>query len=266
MSTYRIVTVDLTKVADRKRVVEPGVPLTKVTVRQMPIGATINVSFGDGGTPFPLITQGERFSLCPAERNGMFISVPTVQSGTAILLVSTAEGEVDSLGVGVPGGGDPTVPTSPIVSMVETGGSLNGPATIHLLNVSGSGRLVRLRRARAHISTGNVIKMRRTSSPIDLAGAGGVLTNGTSIRCDERNPATITAEFRGTTFTVGGATFARSAAQWNFPYVDGNGIQEPLDETDFPITIKEGSAVEWAADVNGAGVILRVHAVWDEDG
>lgn len=265
MSTYRIVTIDLTKVTDRARVVEAGVPLTKVTVRQMPVGATINISFGDGGTPFPLITQGERFALCPAERNGMFVSVPTVQSGTAIILVSTAEGEVDSLGVGVPGGGDPTVPTSPIMAMIETPGSVNGPATIHLLNVIGSGRLLRLRRSRAHISTGNTIKMRRTSSPIDLNGAGSTLVDDVPIRCDERNPATITGELRGTNFTVGGGTFTRANAQWNFPYVDGNGFQEPINETDFPITIKEGSAVEWAADINGAGIILRVHAVWDED-
>lgn len=267
MASYHVVNVSLGAVLDRKEIVPPGFPVSKITVRGMALGASVSLHYGNAGEAIPLITQGERFALCPAERGGIYVSVPTAQAGSLLLLISSTEGEVDSLGVGAPGGGDVRIPTSPIAASIETPGSLNGPAFIHLLNVVGSGRLVRLRKLQLWCSNTQVVKVRRTSSPIDLAGAGGTLKDDTPVRIDERDTRSITAEFRGTTFTVGGASFGRDLSQWQFPIQDqsGNGRFYYLEETDFPETIKEGSAVEISLDANGAGSILRAHAVWDEE-
>lgn len=266
-ATYSVVTVDLTQSVERKTIVPRGFPMAKLTVRRMPVGTDASLHFGEKGQAVPLITQGERFALCPSESGGLYITIPPGQGGTLVLLVSADVGEVDSLGAGVPNLGDIRSPRSPIHGSVETNGSLNGPATIHLLNPVGSLRLVRLRKLQLWCSTGQVIKVRRTSSPIDLAGAGSVLTDDTPVRLDERDATSILAEFRGTTFTAGGATFTRAQSQWQFPITDqqGNGRFYYLTEEDFPQSIREGSAVEIAVDANGAGTILRAHAVWDED-
>lgn len=268
MSTYAVVTVDLSKTVERQEIVKRGFPMTKLTVRRMPIGTDASLHFGEKGQAVPLITQGERFALCPSESGGLYITVPAAQAGLLVLLVSAAVGEVDSLGAGVPTSGDVRVPRSPIMGSIETPGSLNGPATIHLLNpASATGRLIRLRKLQLHCSTGNVIKIRRTNSPIDLAGAGSTLVDDVPVHVDERDSATIIGEFRGTNFTAGGATFTRANAQWQFPFVDpmDGRARVYMEEVEFPQTILPGSAVEIAVDANGAGVVLRAHAIWDED-
>lgn len=269
MADYHVVTVDLGVATGNnpREIVAPGTPISKVTIRKMPLGAQVLLHIGGPGNEgVDLITQGERFGLCPAEARGLYVTVPVAQAGVLKLILSSPTGEVDSLGVGAAGNGDPRQAISPIIWNVETPGSLNGPATIHIKNVIGSGRLLKLRKLFVFASSGQIIKVRRTSSPIDLVGAGSTIVTAVQSRMDERDLTTIKAEVIGTNFPSGGATFVRAAAQWQVPMLNNAEfarVREP--DSEFPWYIKEGSAVEIAVDANGAGIILRAHGEHDEE-
>lgn len=154
--------------------------------------------------------------------------------------------------------------TSPIWASVQTPGSLNGPATIHLLNPTGSGKRLWVRKLRVHITSPNTIKVRRTTSPIDLGGAGATTVDAAPIRMDERDATAVAAEFRGTTFTASGATFTLAESQWVGAQDNQSTGMLVLAPGDFSWSIEEDSAIEIASNANGAGITLRVHAVWDE--
>lgn len=267
MASYRVASVPLTAAVTRMEIAPPGRPISKITVRKMSLGANVLLHYGDSGEGIDLASQGERFALCPPETGGIYVTVPTAQAGTIKLLLSSPEGEVDSLGVGSPGNGDARVPISPVHASIETPGSTNGPASIHLFNPVASVKLLRLRKLQVHCSTGQVIKIRRTTAPVDFAGGGAAIISDTPVHLDERDVAAVVGVFEGTNFPVGGATFTRAQAQWQFPITDqqGNGRFYYLEETDFPQSISPGSAVEIAVDAFGSGIILRAHAVWDEE-
>lgn len=158
-----------------------------------------------------------------------------------------------------------SAPSSPIWSEVETPGSINGPAFVHLACLAGRPRiLVRKVRIWASLGAGNIVKVRRTTTPIDLNGAGSTIVTPVVQRMDERNTAAALAEFLGTNFTVGGATFTRAQSQWQFPVDTEDDVSITFATDDFSAVILPGSAMEFSLDANGAGNIMRVHAVWDE--
>lgn len=269
MADYRVATINL-GVATGNTPLElapPGTPISKITIRKMPLGAAVLFHFGGPSKEgIDLITQGERFGICPAETNGVYVTVPVAQAGQMKVILSSPTGEVDSLGVGAAAGGDPTQPQSPVLWEVETPGSLNGPAFIQISNPVGSGRLLKLRKLFVFISTGNIVKVRRTNAPINIVGAGSTIVTAVQLRMDERDLTTIKAIVAGSNFTVGGASFLRAAAQWQVVLtnpVEFARVREP--DSEFPIYIKEGSAVEISADANGAGIILRAHGEHDEE-
>jgi hypothetical protein len=154
--------------------------------------------------------------------------------------------------------------TSPIWSQVETPGSLNGPSMIHLLNPIGSGKVIKLRHLRVYLSVGLICKVRRTSSPVDLAGAGATLANDLPLHMDERDVTSIVGELRGTNFP-NGQTFSIAESQWVFTMENGSLGQIVFDSLDFSETINAGSAVEIVSASNGAGQVMRAFAIWDEE-
>lgn len=155
--------------------------------------------------------------------------------------------------------------TSPIWASIETQGSLNGPATVHLLNPIGSGKRLWLRKLKVWISAGQIVKVRRTASPIDLFGAGATITNDTPVRMDQRDVTAVAAEFLGTTFPDNGDTFTIAQSQWVFNMENSSEGLNVLKSVDFSESVEAGSAVEITSNAFGAGVTLRVHAIWDEE-
>lgn len=155
--------------------------------------------------------------------------------------------------------------TSPIWASIETQGSTNGPATIHLLNPPASGKRLWLRKLKVWISAGQIVKVRRTSSPINLSGAGATITDDTPVHMDQRDVTSIVGEFRGTTFPNNGDTFTAQQSQWVFNMENPSLGLLVLTSLDFSESIEAGSAVEIASNAFGSGVTLRAHAVWDEE-
>lgn len=94
MSAYRVLNFDLSVVRSKELVTQTrNNEVATVNVVQLPNGAAVSIAFGSGGEDIPLLAQGAEFELCPAEKEGLFITNPA-GAGTLVLMVSFAEATV----------------------------------------------------------------------------------------------------------------------------------------------------------------------------
>lgn len=71
-----------------------GNPVATVVVIALPAGADVDVHFGQGGQPWPLLNQGMQFKLCPPERNGVLL---TNVIGGGILTLGVSYGDAGGI-------------------------------------------------------------------------------------------------------------------------------------------------------------------------
>lgn len=160
---------------------------------------------------------------------------------------------------------DIRIPISPIHGMVNTVGDATHSPLIQLLNPGGSNKDIVI----YEISIGqegitNRMRMRRTSAP--LTGAG-TQTTGLVARMDERDVTAISGTLNGFTATVvTGITEANSFWFDKTPAAGGAGyLEQPIIRPGaYPLVLKPGSGLEFCATDLGAGVTIRLRAVWDE--
>lgn len=160
------------------------------------------------------------------------------------------------------GGGGQVSGLSPFISEVETTGSAGTPPFIHLSNPGGSGKTLVVRKLRIWCTTTQVVKIRRTASPVSVSG----ITADTPARMIEATGGSPVGVLEGATGLGASPPFTRAEAQWQFPILDANveHIGLVIASTDFPLYIVAGSALEIALDANSASNVVRAHAIWDE--
>lgn len=64
-----------------------GQPVGYVTVIALPLNADVGLHFGSGGKKWPLKNQGQFFKICPAERDGVYVT-SEVAAGNVVLGIS----------------------------------------------------------------------------------------------------------------------------------------------------------------------------------
>lgn len=161
------------------------------------------------------------------------------------------------------GSGALDVGNDPFTSQVETTGDASHPPFIHLSNPGGSGKNLVVRKLKVWGTSGQTIKIRRTSSPL---ATGGSVTSDTPVRMQEATGGSPVGVLEGCT-AHGGTIFTRAESQWQFPVLSENlgYIGDVLESTDFPLWISPGSALEIALDANSGTNVVRAHAIWDEE-
>lgn len=148
---------------------------------------------------------------------------------------------------------------SPIVGSVIQTGSAAGPPLGALLNPTGSGKLLVLRKLKIEATANEVIKVRRTGSPV--TPFQNILL-ALSAHLDERDTDSIVGVLRCGQHNA--VAFGNADSQWVTTAL--NGEQRRLVKTygEFPWTIAEGSALEVTLVTAGVGISLNLHAEWDE--
>lgn len=162
---------------------------------------------------------------------------------------------------------DLRIPVSPIHGAVNTAGDATHGPFIQLLNPIGSGVVLRIYELNigASIASGTSrIRVRRTSSPLTLAGTQ---TTGLLTRRDETNAASIHAQLVGATAVVN-AAFTEANSFW-FDRLNTDTVSTYeefvlLRPQAFPIIVKAGSAIEILNPDASATNLIRAYFAFDE--
>lgn len=162
---------------------------------------------------------------------------------------------------------DIIIPVSAIHGMVNTAGDATHGPFVQLLNPAASGFKLRVYEIRLGCTkpTGTSRhRLARRSSPLTL---GGTTTTGLVERRNSLDAAAIVATLKGCTAVVG--TIPTEAQSFWFDRMTGDGTT-PYAEVpiivpmSFPITVEQGSAIEFLDPDAAAGNLARMYAVWDE--
>lgn len=161
---------------------------------------------------------------------------------------------------------DLRIPISPIHGMVNTTGDASHRPFIQLKNPSASGFILRVYELKIGGTTAaERWRLRRTNSPVAL---GGTETTAALSRRDETDTTSIVAILKGCTAVATNPPFAESDAFWydRITKDSDQGYQQSsiIIPLSYPITVKQGSAIEFCGDTNSATINIRLYACWDE--
>jgi hypothetical protein len=222
---------------------------------------TVTLPTGHKGARFRVIRTalGEVYTLNVGGLASLTASggwVDVIHNGTAWIFAGSSEQG------GSGGGSGLDVGTDPFVAQVETVGDASHPPFAHLSNPGGSGKFLVVRKLKVWATAAQVIKIRRTSTPL---ATGGSVTSDTPVRMNEVTGGSPVGVLEACT-AHGGTIFTRAESQWQFPILNENAgaLSDVLKSTDFPIWVVPGSALEFALDANSATNVIRVHVIWDE--
>jgi hypothetical protein len=87
MSTpYQVVTVPLTAVVTRQKVIAPANGISSVTVLRLPAGSDVALRLGQSGDPIPVDQGDEITDLCPPENDGLYLDINVASPADTIVL------------------------------------------------------------------------------------------------------------------------------------------------------------------------------------
>jgi hypothetical protein len=91
---YDVIDFDLSVLRNKEPIgTTRGNPVATVVVIRLPAGADVSVTFAQGQA-WPLLNQGMQFKLCPAVRDGVFLSNPV---GGGILTLGVSYGDTGGM-------------------------------------------------------------------------------------------------------------------------------------------------------------------------
>lgn len=162
-----------------------------------------------------------------------------------------------------------TLPVSPVIGCIRVAGDASHPAYIQLKNTNGSKNLyvyeLKATIGADPIAGVPIIRMKRTASPVDLGGSGG-LKSAAARRLNQLDATAINGLLRGAPDV--GSIIAESAAHWSGqPAWSGQAKWDPVtvrERRAFPLVVAPLSALEFSFDTNGADKTMRIYGVWDE--
>lgn len=155
-------------------------------------------------------------------------------------------------------------PRSPMHGGATTNGSVNGAPTVQLLNPAGSGVLLKVLELYLCVTGSGKVFVRRTGSPVQVAGAGSTVVSANVVRRDGRSITGFFGQLKASNFTSPATIFTNAQCFW-YDFTEGR--YQPtaiIRPGSFPLVIRPGSALEIAATTNGAGVRVGAYMVWDE--
>lgn len=91
MADYRVETLDLTLVGDRKELVSRNTVVANVVILEFAGGTDFKLHFGQRAA-IPVKSQGLDFRLCPEENEGVFFTNSAQPGTTIIVLIGFGEG------------------------------------------------------------------------------------------------------------------------------------------------------------------------------
>lgn len=91
MADYRIETLDLSLVADRREIVSPNTEIGNVAILAFTLGSDLQLHFGQR-QPIPVASSLLDFVPCPPENQGLFITHAAQPGVSATLLIGFGGG------------------------------------------------------------------------------------------------------------------------------------------------------------------------------
>ena len=170
------------------------------------------------------------------------------------------------------------LPIAPFYGIAYTGGVINGPGLIQLLNPSGSG----VTAAVYEIALLMPVTLLNAFQPasVRVRRATSFMTRGTGVGAEDGFYTTFRPDYSFTSasscsfssynFTSGGSIFLDNQSfWWGLPNGEGNDAWQPTvirpGFNGFPLTLQPGTALEIQANAQGVGNKIKATVLWTEE-